>query len=179
MTTPPPTPKPTWAATCAVFGGGATGTGLRIGFDHLGTTTGTAPHLLTWGINVAGAFTLAYATAALAHNRNRLHGLRRTAPWWGTGLLGSFTTYSAMMLHTPHPGLIAAAIATGVLGAATGFWLAHRTARPTGAHSEDDNPGHGSSGHGSPAGGVSLGHPPAARPKTTPDAPPNPPAGAP
>lgn len=141
MTTRPPAPKPTWATTGAVFGGGAAGTGLRIGLDHLGDTTGAAAHLVTWGANVAGAFALAYATAALAHNPHRLHGLRHTAPWWGTGLLGSFTTYSAMMLHTPHPALIAATIATGVVGAAAGFWLAQRTARPAGLHSSDDGPG--------------------------------------
>jgi CrcB protein len=78
----------------AVFTGGLIGTGLRLGIDAL--LPHTAPGSFPWStllINIAGSFALGLLVARLWP----------TAPEWlrfglGTGVLGSFTTFSALVI---------------------------------------------------------------------------------
>ena len=115
----------------AVFVGGLVGAGLRLGNDAL------LPHQVPGGfpwstliINVAGSFALGLLVARVWP----------VAPGWlrfglGTGLLGSFTTFSALMVSLvqlsfvyPAEALLylAASLVLG-LGAA---WLGLRMGRP-------------------------------------------------
>lgn len=78
----------------AVFVGGLIGCGLRLGIDAL--LPHTAPGSLPWStliINVLGSFALGLLVARVWP----------TAPEWlrfglGTGVLGSFTTFSAVVI---------------------------------------------------------------------------------
>lgn len=76
----------TWHELLAVLVGGAVGTGLRFTVDAL------VPHpYSTLAVNVVGAFVLGLAVARLWES----------SPAWlragmGAGLLGSFTTFSAL-----------------------------------------------------------------------------------
>lgn len=121
----------------AVFVGGALGTVLRLGFDA------TLPHrddqfpLSTLVINVAGSFLLALLVSRLWP----------IAPGWvraglGPGLLGGFTTFSAVMVSMVTLaasnqivlalGYLGATLVLGFGAAALGFWLGlRRDAAPT------------------------------------------------
>jgi CrcB protein len=75
----------------SVLLGGAVGTGLRLGIDALAPHSDDTFPWATLGINVLGAFVLG-ALVSLAWDRT---------PAWlraglGPGLLGSFTTFSAL-----------------------------------------------------------------------------------
>jgi CrcB protein len=75
----------------SVLLGAGVGTGLRLGIDALAPHPDNAFPWATLGINVVGAFTLG-ALVSLAWDRT---------PAWlraglGPGLLGSFTTFSAL-----------------------------------------------------------------------------------
>jgi CrcB protein len=77
----------------AVLLGGLIGTGLRIGLDAVLPHTDTGFPWSTLLINIVGSFVLAVLVARVWP----------TAPAWlrgglGTGLLGSFTTFSALMI---------------------------------------------------------------------------------
>ena len=79
----------------AVFLGGMVGTGLRLGIDHALPHAGTAFPASTLIANTIGAFALGWLVAGL--------WTRPGLPAWvkatlGTGMLGSFTTYSAVMV---------------------------------------------------------------------------------
>jgi CrcB protein len=76
----------------AVLAGGLIGTGLRLGIDALLPHGASQFPLSTLVVNVAGAFLLGMLVARVWP----------VAPPWlrfglGTGLLGSFTTFSALM----------------------------------------------------------------------------------
>ena len=97
----------------AVLVGGLAGTGLRLGIDSLlpHTSPGTFP-LSTLLINVTGSFVLALLVARAWP----------TAPGWlrfglGTGLLGSFTTFSALIVSLVQLSFEFPAIAVLYLGA--------------------------------------------------------------
>ena len=107
----------------AVFVGGLVGTGLRLGLDALLPQGDDGFPLSTLLINTAGSFALGLLVA-------RLWPTAR--PWLraalGPGLLGSFTTFSAVVasvftLTTAGDGLLAAGYlaATLVLGFAAAF----------------------------------------------------------
>jgi CrcB protein len=77
---------PTWRELLAVTVGGMLGTGARLGIDSL-----VGQPASTLAINVAGSFALGLLVARLWSS---------AAPWaragLGAGLLGSFTTFSAL-----------------------------------------------------------------------------------
>ena len=115
----------------AVFVGGTIGTALRLGLDAILVHGDDQFPLSTLIINVVGSFVLALLVTRLWP----------VAPEWmraalGPGLLGGFTTFSAVMvsmvtLAASSQILLALAylVATLLLGfgaAALGFWLGGR-----------------------------------------------------
>ena len=122
----------------AVFVGGALGTALRLGLDATIVHSDNQFPLSTLLINIVGSFALAILVARLWP----------IAPAWlrvglGPGLVGGFTTFSAVMvsmvtLAASSQILLALAYlaATLVLGfgaAALGFWIGRtRTVPPLG-----------------------------------------------
>lgn len=117
----------------AVLLGGAVGTALRLGIDGL-----IPDPWATLGINLLGAFTLGLLVGRL---------WSRAASWLkaglGAGLLGSFTTFSALAValvgdaargHWLDAALyLAASVALGLLAA----WLGLRLGRPGQAQTID------------------------------------------
>jgi CrcB protein len=77
------------------------------------------PHLVTTlAINVVGAFLLGVLVRRQPHD----HWSR---PFAGTGVLGGFTTMSALAVQTVTAGLVTAVaylVASVVLGAAAAWW---------------------------------------------------------
>ena len=124
-----------WRDLLAVAVGGALGTALRLGIDTVLPHGDTDFPVLTLVINTVGAFALALLVGRVW----------QFAPTWvraglGAGLLGSFTTFSAIAvslvsLTTAGLGMLAAVYlaATMVLGlgaAALGLRLGHPTRPP-------------------------------------------------
>jgi len=127
------------ASLAAVFAGGLVGTTVRLLLDTVMPHDATQFPLSTFVINVVGAAVLGILVGALWSSP-------RTPGWMraglGTGLLGSFTTFSAVassLVAQAAAGQWALAavylVATVVLGVAaawaglaTGQWLARRTA---------------------------------------------------
>lgn len=115
----------------AVAAGGLVGTGLRLGVDVLLPHGGSAFPLGTLLVNVAGSFVLGLLVARLWPG---------AADWLraglGAGLLGSFTTFSALAvsaveLTTAGSGLaaigyLAASLAGGLAAAFLGIRLGSR-----------------------------------------------------
>lgn len=110
----------------AVLVGGSLGTGARAALD---VATLDAHPWQTLGINVAGAFALGLLVARVWP----------IAPDWvraglGTGLLGGFTTFSALALAVAQDpdavtlAYLAASIVLGVLAAWSGLRLGDRRA---------------------------------------------------
>ncbi|MFD1861285.1 fluoride efflux transporter FluC [Aeromicrobium camelliae] len=109
-----------------VFLGGAVGTGLRYAADVLIGTIGDWPGA-TLLVNLIGAFALGWLYGRTSSRRWRL--------LVGTGMLGGFTTYSALAVqtqelldHAPLSGIAyaAATVAVGVLAAQVGSRLGGR-----------------------------------------------------
>lgn len=117
----------------AVAVGGLLGTALRLAADL------AAPHLVaTFVVNVVGSLALGFLVARLWP----------VAPAWlraglGAGLLGSFTTFSAVALGAVELtatgsgltalGYVAASVVGGVVAAAIGLRLGARRVPPIGA----------------------------------------------
>jgi fluoride exporter len=131
-----------WRSVLLVFVGGALGTTVRSLLSAAVPAVGGIP-IITFAINVVGAFVLGWLLESLAL-RGPDEGRRRDARLFvGTGILGGFTTYSAFAVDTD--GLIVAAnvggsilyaVATIVVGAAasiagiaTGAAIGRRKAR--------------------------------------------------
>ena len=88
------TRAPAWQAWLAVATGGLAGPELRYGLGlAFPAAAGTIP-LTTLGINVAGSFVLAGLTTVWIARPRTAFWLRAGL---GPGLLGSFTTFSAVM----------------------------------------------------------------------------------
>ncbi|MGN6742767.1 MAG: fluoride efflux transporter FluC [Amnibacterium sp.] len=83
----------------AVFAGGAVGTALRAGIGALVPPVDSVP-LATIGINVLGAFALGLLLAVLGRRGPDLGGRRALRLTVGTGVLGGFTTFSALAVDT-------------------------------------------------------------------------------
>jgi len=84
---------PGWSAWLAVAGGGLLGTELRYGLGLAFPDAGGLPWT-TLGINVAGSFVLAALTTFWIARPRTAFWLRAGL---GPGLLGSFTTFSAVV----------------------------------------------------------------------------------
>lgn len=116
------------ATVLAVLAGGAIGTGMRVGLDLLLPHSETGFPFPTLIANVAGSFLLAVAVARL---------WPRSAPWLraglGAGLLGSFTTFSALAVSLTAmtqagevplaAGYLVLTLAAGLAAAAVGLRL--------------------------------------------------------
>lgn len=95
----------------AVAAGGVAGTALRM-LVAQAVDVGTFP-LATLLVNLAGAYALAWLAAALPHAPARVRA------FLGTGLLGSFTTFSALAVDVValgHRPLLGALYAVATLG---------------------------------------------------------------
>ncbi|WP_426990280.1 fluoride efflux transporter FluC [Pseudarthrobacter sp. Y6] len=123
---------PYWRAWLAVAAGGLAGTELRYGLGLAFPETAGAMPWTTLGINAAGSFVLAALTTVWMARPQTAFWLRAGL---GPGLLGSFTTFSAVVFSIDqlartgeHPMWIAylgLSLMLG-LGAAAGGWRAGR-----------------------------------------------------
>jgi CrcB protein len=115
--------RPEAAEVGLVALGGAVGTGLRYGLSTLVPHWNAIP-VATLGINLVGAFLLGLLLETLARSGLGPGRARSLRLGLGTGVLGGFTTYSALATDTAlltggHPGLaIGYALVTVVVGAA-------------------------------------------------------------
>jgi CrcB protein len=131
-----------WRTLAAVFVGGAAGTALRLTIDAAVPHGDAAFPLSTLLINVVGSFALGFLTARLWP----------TAPVWlrgalGPGLLGGFTTFSAVVVSlvslteagrgTTALGYLALTLVLGFSAAAAGLRLG-RPAQPSPAAERAD-----------------------------------------
>jgi CrcB protein len=119
-----------WRVWAAVSAGGLAGTELRYGLGVLfPEQVGTVPWT-TLGINIAGSFVLGLLTTIWMARPQTAFWLRAGI---GPGLLGSFTTFSALVaavdqlarggLHTVWLAYLALSVLLG-LGAAAAGWKA-------------------------------------------------------
>lgn len=86
---------PGWRELTAVAAGGVIGTGLRLGLDTVIPHSDTGFPLSTLLVNILGSFALGAFVATLWR--------RASTPNWlkvglGTGLVGSFTTFSSLII---------------------------------------------------------------------------------
>ncbi|MFC5280498.1 fluoride efflux transporter FluC [Arcanobacterium canis] len=113
-----------------VAAGGALGALARYGL----TTAIPGGYLDLMAVNVMGAFLLGLLTDGLAGHVADMSQRRRWQLFTGTGVLGGFTTYSALALNVvtlvTSPALAfayaATTVALGVLGAEVGCWVGTR-----------------------------------------------------
>ncbi|HUS22495.1 MAG TPA: CrcB family protein [Aeromicrobium sp.] len=123
------------SAIVLVFAGGSLGVLARASLDRI-FPAGTGFPVSTFGINLVGAFALAIlieALALLGHDVGHRRVLRLVL---GTGLLGGFTTYSALavqsdaLLRSGHAATAltyaAGTVALGLAASLTGISLARR-----------------------------------------------------
>ena len=129
-------PAPAWRAWLAVSAGGLVGSELRYG---LALAFPDQPASLPWAtlwINVAGSFVLAALTTAWMARPRTAFWLRAGL---GPGLLGSFTTFSAVVFAVDqlaragqHPlwiAYLALSLLLGLAAAAAGWRLGKRLTR--------------------------------------------------
>lgn len=124
-----PTPEPARPATLAVALGSVLGTGARalVGLA-LPVDAGAWPWS-TFAVNVVGSFVLGAAFGRADRGR-ALAWLR--GPAFTTGVVGSFTTFSALMVEAARlgaagtVGYIAASLAGGLLAVALGWRTGRR-----------------------------------------------------
>lgn len=117
-----------------VFLGGVIGTALREVIALAFATPGTVPWAV-FAVNVAGALVLGFVLTVLDLRIPGTERERRLRLFVGTGILGGFTTYSALAVDTV---LLAerdivlgiayplASVVAGLAAAAVGNWVAHR-----------------------------------------------------
>ena len=111
-----------WRYIGLVFAGGAIGTTIRYLLSLSVPTVDGIP-VITFAINVVGAFALGWLLAGLSSGPDQ--GMRRVVRLFvGTGVLGGFTTYSSFAVDTDGlivasniGGSIAYAVATLLVGA--------------------------------------------------------------
>ncbi len=111
------------ADVALVLAGGVVGTAAREALTLAFPPINGVP-VTVWGINVVGAFLLGLLLESLAR-RGGYHGRRRSLRLLlGTGVLGGFTTYSALSADAAHligsgaPGLgVAYGLSTVLVGA--------------------------------------------------------------
>lgn len=107
-----------WRDVVLVAVGGAIGTALRAGLS-LGLGDDLGPALVPL-INVVGAFAIGILfgwRARMPHSSRR----QRAQLFLGTGVLGGFTTYSALAVESADPGLLWWGAATVLVGTAAAW----------------------------------------------------------
>ena len=128
-----------WVNIGLVAAGGVAGTGLRYLITTAVPDWAGVPEA-TFGINVVGALLLGVLLELLARHGPDIGWSRRVRLAVGTGVLGGFTTYSALSVETAtlaatHPGrAIGYGIGTVIIGgmaSIAGIWLS-RGYRPRG-----------------------------------------------
>lgn len=102
-----------WRDIGLVFIGGMLGTLARFGVTTIVPTWGAVP-VATFFVNVVGAFALGCLVEALVHGGDDVGARRGVRLFVGTGVLGGFTTYSALAVDTDGL-LLTAPPALGVL----------------------------------------------------------------
>lgn len=125
---------PSPGSVLAVGGGGVVGTLLRYGAGEVAGSTGAA----TLAVNLLGAFALG-CLLGWARAREtpgaQVPRFRVTQTFFGTGMLGGFTTYSALALEVVELPLWQGAgyglltVIVGVILATAGVVLGRRVAR--------------------------------------------------
>ncbi|ROZ93707.1 fluoride efflux transporter CrcB [Gordonia sp. OPL2] len=111
------------AALVWVFCGGIVGTGLRYMIEEAWPTTSGAWPWATFAVNLCGAFLLGALLAGLAHLGSDEGWRQRTRLLVGTGVCGSFTTYSTFALEISllgRDGAVPTAIAYAVISVVGG-----------------------------------------------------------
>jgi fluoride exporter len=96
-----------------VAAGGAIGTAIRLALTT--ASWGDATVYVVPGINVVGAFLLGVITS-LAVRRGDTERSRRIRQFFGTGVMGGFTTYSAFAVAAAGPQSLWLTLATAVVG---------------------------------------------------------------
>ncbi|WP_295839402.1 CrcB family protein [uncultured Microbacterium sp.] len=107
-----------WRDVVLVAVGGAVGTAVRAALT-LALSADLGPALVPL-INVVGAFAIGILfgwRARMPHSSRR----QRTQLFLGTGVLGGFTTYSALAVESADPGLLWWGAATVVVGTAAAW----------------------------------------------------------
>lgn len=127
-----------------VFAGGAVGGAARIGIGELAPDASAAVPWDVLVINVLGSLLLAAAVAI-----TQARGRWVIFPAVGPGLLGGFTTFSAIAGLQWSTGatpvgsalVLASTIAASVLAAFAGWWLGNRPPTPLDEHAvfEEEN----------------------------------------
>lgn len=120
-----------------VFLGGVLGSSLRYLIDLAIPEPANFP-LGILIVNLTGAFALALLIELLAHSQFASKRQQQLRLLLGTGLLGGFTTFSAVALDgaalistgeaTPALIYLALSLIGGVLAAASGIWIARKIA---------------------------------------------------
>jgi CrcB protein len=127
-----------WANIGLVTAGGGAGTGLRYLITMVVPAWAGVP-VATFGINIVGALLLGVLLELLAKHGLDIGWSRRVRLGIGTGVLGGFTTYSALAVETAtlaaaHPGrAIAYGLGTVVIGgmaSIAGIWMSRGQQRP-------------------------------------------------
>lgn len=127
-----PTPGPVHrrpAALAAVAAGGVLGTSARYGAGLLFPTSSGHWPVTTFGVNVVGALLLGILLEGLTRLGPDSGWRQRVRLGVGTGLLGSFTTYSTLAVDTDlllrggHVGAAVSYAAASVLAGLVATWL--------------------------------------------------------
>lgn len=108
-----------WRHLGLVVLGGALGTAARAGLQlALGPALGP---LFVPLVNLVGAFALGLVTAALMRRADSAR-VRATRLFAGTGVLGGFTTYSALAVESAQdPAMLALGLAAAAVGTAAAW----------------------------------------------------------
>ncbi|MEN2738536.1 CrcB family protein [Microbacterium sp. X-17] len=111
-------PAFSWRYAGLVAGGGAVGTAIRLAITI--APWGDATVYVVPVINVVGAFLLGVITS-LAVRRGDTERSRRIRHFFGGGVMGGFTTYSAFAVAAVGPQTIWLTLATAVVGTLAGW----------------------------------------------------------
>jgi fluoride exporter len=115
------------ARLAVIFVGGAAGALARVGLDLTFPAAAGSWPWVTFGINISGSFLLGYFATRL---QDRLPQSTYRRPLLGTGLCGTYTTFSTMqveilkMLDHHRPGLAAGYAAASILAGFVAIGLA-------------------------------------------------------
>ncbi len=132
-------PSFSWSHLGLVIGGGVLGTAARAGLlliDAPGWQQVSVPV-----INVVGGFLLGLLTGLVARHGDGRR-TRAARQFFGTGVLGGFTTYSTFAVQAVHGAELWLTLATVVVGVAAawiGLVAVREPAAPAGA-GDDDRP---------------------------------------